>query len=84
MKFNEGTLGCLGSLLSNGLILSESKTRRSFSSAGPSFVGIFVVHPGRAIGDSLKQLTGESNSHQSLGKDHWVAWMKEKAWPQST
>lgn len=50
----------------------------------PSFVGIFVVYPGRAIGDSLKQLTGESNGHQSLGKDHWVARMKEKAWPQST
>lgn len=29
MEFNDGTLGCLGSLLSNSLILSESNTRRS-------------------------------------------------------
>lgn len=84
MEFNEGTLGCLESLLSNGLILSESNTRRSFSSAGHLLLGIFVVQPGSVIGDSSKQLTGESNGPQSLGKDHWEAWMKEKAWPQST
>lgn len=42
-------------------------------------LGIFVVHPSRVIGDSLKELSGESNGHRSLGKDHWVAWMKEKA-----
>lgn len=43
----------------------------------PSFVGIFVVYPGRAIGDSLKQLTGESNGHQSLGKTSSMGGMDE-------
>lgn len=56
----KGPWGCLESLIADGLILSESNTRRSFLSAGHLLLGIFVVHQGRVIGDPFKELSGET------------------------